>query len=170
MVYSTSGSKLSALLVAGSTNHIKRKKVPVVISATFGRRLLMAMLLLAFLASFSIQFLLGRDGAASGETSSLMTSKLLRTYIPMFGVVAAFYFSEKGQNERNHHRVSAESLVFAGATVAIWVFLPIVALLTQNTFEGAIRLLEQFEIFGTSISLVGLTFYFSISAPPKKAS
>jgi hypothetical protein len=136
------------------------------IDARTGRRVLLAVVLGGFFVAFLVQFLLGRDGAASEETSHIVVERILKIFVPLLGIFAAFYFSERGEPESGQRRkTSIEGFIFAFVAVTVWVALPTVALIIMATFDGAIRLLDSFEMFGTSIAVAALTYYFSTSAP-----
>ena len=139
------------------------------IASQTGRRLLLALILLGAVLAFVTQFLLGRDGTVSEPVSQKVIDQFLKHFIPLFGIVGAFYFSEKGDTEAgNTSRSAVEGFIFALVCVGIWVLLPTISLLISQTFESALRLLERFEAFGTTIAVTGLTYFFSTSAPPRR--
>ncbi len=144
--------------------------MPGVIRAKTGRLVLLLIVITGFMLAFAVQAFVGRDGAVSSEVGLNVIQRLLKVYLPLFGLIGAFYFSERGQStERGSLRTPVEGFGFACAVVGIWVGLPPLLLLVAKTFESVLRILDSFEIFGSTIAVTALAYYFSVSARPGRS-
>ena len=136
------------------------------ILANTGRRFLLIAVVGGFLIALGVMFYLARSGAAAEDTMSLVIKRLLKVYLPLLVLMGAFYFSEKSSsNHPASNQTSIEAFFFALAAVSLWCALPTFLLFVSDTFDAALRLLDAFEIFGETISVAAMTYYFSISAP-----
>ena len=136
------------------------------IPARIGRRFLLLLIVFAFLLSLATQTYKGRFGLADAESSFLLLDRLLKTFIPIFALVGAFYFSDRSQSDAvGPQRTSVEAFSIALVFCGIWVLTPAIAILITETFRQAVTLIEKFETFGTSIAISGIAYYFSVSAP-----
>ncbi len=130
------------------------------ISSVVGRRAILALILLGFIASFGVFWWVGRGGAISFPTAAPAIKKLLEHYVPLLAILAGFYFSERTLADKGSE-TSIEAFVFALVVVAIWVLGPPILIAASETIEGALRLLDSVAVIGTSLASLGLAFYFS---------
>lgn len=136
-----------------------------VIPSQTGRRVLLGIVVVGFSLALVVQISLGRDGAVSADTNQRVTERLLKLYVPLFGVMGAFYFSEqKRTGARKSGVTSVDALALACFVVGIWAGLPPALLGFEETFERALRMLDEYEVFGSTAAVSALTYYFSRSA------
>lgn len=138
------------------------------ISATVGRRVLLIIVVAGFAAALIILTVVGRGGAVTDEAAGPVIARLLRLYVPLLALMASFYFSERGQSRRGRG-TTPETFWLATAVVFAWSFLaPILILLTEKV-EGAVRTLDMFEVFGDTLAVAAIGFYFARSASESPA-
>jgi hypothetical protein len=151
--------------MAGDSAVAGSAPMPRVIRAKTGRLVLLLLVVAGFLLAFAFEGFAGRNGAVSSEVSLNVTQRLLKLYLPLFGLVSAFYFSERAQTvERNPLTTPLEGFGFACVVVGIWAGLPALLFVTQDTFESVLRILDSFDVFGSTIAITALAYYFSVSA------
>ena len=135
------------------------------IAARTGRRTLLAVVVLGFATAFLVLVVIGRGGAVSAETFRDVSARLLKLYVPLLGLVASFYFSEHGLRSRRGKATNVETFLLATGLAGAWCLLPGVLIAATDTVENAVRLLDTFEIFGSTMAVSALGFYFSKTSP-----
>ncbi len=139
------------------------------IDASFGRRVLLILIIAGAFAAFGVLYAIGYGGAVSEEVARRAIDRLLKLYVPLFGLIGGFYFSEFGQSSMGTIRkTSKETFGLAVVFVGVWVALTPLFLALSETVESALRLLDSFDVFGSTIAVAALAFYFSKSAPEKR--
>ena len=133
------------------------------ISARAGRRALLVIVLFAFACAFATLAFVGRQGAVSGDVARTIIARLLRLYVPLLALMASFYFSDRGRSGRGRG-TSPETYWFALVILVVWTFLPVVLLAFSDTVEAAVRTLDTFEVFGNTLAVASIGFYFAKSA------
>lgn len=134
------------------------------VSSSTGRRAILALVILGFLASLCALWYVSLGGAVSFDAAQPLLVALLNQYIPLLAILAGFYFSERA-TIKSSVETSAETFLFAIFIVTIWVFGPPILLLATPTVEAAKRLLDTANVLGTSLTSGCLVYYFSKSAP-----
>ena len=95
--------------------------------------------------------------------------KLLEHYVPLLGILAGFYFSERA-DAKGKSQTSIEAFLFALVVIGIGVLGPPVLIALGDTIEAALRLLDTVAVIGTSLASACLAFYFSKSGKASGAS
>ena len=91
--------------------------------------------------------------------------RLAKVYLPLLGLICAFYFSETGGGKGARKRTSVEAFSLAVIVTAAWAALPPVFLLFGETIDSAIRTINAVDLFGNTLAVSALAFYFSKSTP-----
>lgn len=142
--------------------------MPDMIHARTGRLTLFAIVMSGFVLALIVLAIVGRGGAVSEAISLRVVGRLMKLYSPLVGLMGAFYFSEKGHSTGgNVALTSTDKFAIACCVVGLWAGLPVLLLTITNTVEGAMRLLDSFEAFGSALAVTALAYYFSISARTK---
>jgi hypothetical protein len=139
------------------------------ITARAGRRALMLFVAAGFLLSLITLLYEARGGAVAGNIVQSVIARLLKLYVPLLALMTSFYFSERGDLQEGRKETSLDTFILATTVAATWSLLPAVLLVISQTVEGALRMLDTFEVFGNTLAVAALAFYFSRSGPKRKA-
>jgi hypothetical protein len=130
------------------------------ISPKTGRMLLMGVVFVFFVSAIASLFWLGRGGALRYELRMDAIAKLLAFYLPLFSLMAAFYF---GQRQRTNNRIDIEPFIFAAAILSTWVLTPVFLLWLADNIKEALGYIEKTKPFGDTLALSAVGYYFSKS-------
>jgi hypothetical protein len=119
----------------------------------------MAAVFVSFLASLLLVLWLGRDGGISYDNKTTAMGRLALFYLPLFTLMAAFFFGKQGGRAPDT-TVPLDAFLFAAAIVTLWVLTPVFFLLTFF-IEDVITELPKIKPYGDSAALLGLGYYFS---------
>lgn len=107
----------------------------------------------------------GRGGAMSPESMRVAVTYVLNHYLPLWGVVAAFYLAERQQvSSDDEQRVPVDSFFFASLILLLWASLPPVAFGMASSYEGAIEFIDSLRLYGFTLAGAALTFIFARSS------
>ena len=131
------------------------------ISANLGRICLMSIVVLGLLVSLISLFWISCQGGIIIKTRNSTIVQLLKVYLPLLSLIAAFYFGEIKDHQHTLKTTAFDAFIFAIVITSIWSMAPMLLIWFGGPIEDALEVLENIKLFGDVIVLAGLGFYFS---------
>jgi hypothetical protein len=137
-------------------------------TSSIGRSVLLGCVLSLAVITVVALLYAGRGGAIGAENMGAVGQQLADMYLPLLGIMAGFYFSEKAAASGDY---AVGGLLFALFVLGIWLVIPLLLLLIpQFTVEDIIGYLRGAGPYGEALVAGTLTFYFSRDASEHRAA
>lgn len=128
------------------------------ISSTKGRVSLMIIIVISFVASLATLEIIFGGGAIGSENESNAIFKILGFYVPLFTLIATFYFKEKSEGISGD--TPLETFFVAIVIVLIWAVTPVLLFLSVYYIEDVLSYIDKLVPLGESLALMALGYYF----------
>jgi hypothetical protein len=125
----------------------------------------MAVLLAGTFTAFLTLGIIARGGGLNPDSVSKAIKYLLEFYLPLLGVVSAFYLAGTGPQVQQALKARLpEAALLAVLIILGWSALPTLTLALSGTYEAAFRVLDSFKIYGSTLSSTAIAFVYAKSA------
>jgi hypothetical protein len=129
------------------------------ISSSAGRISIMVVIVVSFVASLVTLKMVFGGGAIGSENESSAIFKILGFYVPLFTLIATFYFKEKWDGISGD--TPLETFFVAIVIVLIWAAVPVVLFMSVYYIEDVLSYIDKLVPLGESLALMALGYYFT---------
>lgn len=126
-----------------------------------GRLFLMGIVMSGLILSLASLFWMSREGGIISEIRNYAIVELLKIYLPLLSLIAAFYFGEKKNDKQIVKTTPLDAFIFVLVITSMWSMAPMLLLWLGGPIEEVLEVMKNIKPFGDVIVLAGIGFYFS---------